>query len=175
MIWCQIHIEAPIFSREISWEQSNNVNVYQWDYVSSNTNYGNNTKMNPQTHDYSKHFIHFPLFQIEECLYTCRNQNYLSQERDYTRRNALRAAARAWLTKPFLKCDLDSTNWLTNTKSSHRGKIRRVNSCKSKSKISQTPNISSLFPHGQGLPGVQGPSKNQSGRQHIHPFRVLSW
>jgi hypothetical protein len=51
MIWCQIYIEAPIFSERFLQNNLINVNVYQWDYVSSNTIYAKNTKMNPRTHD----------------------------------------------------------------------------------------------------------------------------
>lgn len=57
-----------------------------------------------------------------------RNINDLQRKRP-TRRNALSAAANAWLTKPFLNWDLNSTNWLINKKFSHRGNIRLANSC----------------------------------------------
>lgn len=55
---------------------------------------------------------------ITRVTFTCKNWRKLN----ITKRRALREAAKAWLTRPVLKCDLDSTKSLINMKFLQIGK-----------------------------------------------------
>lgn len=55
---------------------------------------------------------------IMRVIFTYKNQ----WELNITKRRVLREAAKAWLTRPVLKCDLDSTKSLIDMKFLQRGK-----------------------------------------------------